>query len=495
MTNFIERLKIGIAAFKEAYVTSSVVDTLSWSEQAARGLRYQVLWAQYEGTSYRNLHTWSEELRKQYALYKYIRPVYNPAYRLGEFWKTHLFGGVLDPEAGPVGAIPITTENEDLRLAIAELWKWSRWPINKDVLTVRGTILGDAAIQVVDDVARERVYLRLLYPGVLESVDRDAFGNVKGYVIQEGRDDPEGKLRSVAYREEVTRDGEGVVYRTFLNGQPYAWPGNGGMSSWVEPYGFVPLVVVQHNDIGLDWGWSELHPVRAKVQEADDIASMLSDQVRKHMDPVWMVTGMKKAANTTITGTARDADSDIPAPGREETKLLYTSEGADAKPLIAPLDLESALAHLDAILKEIERDVPELSQDIHTASGSASGRALRTARQPIVSKVMQRRINYDGGLVAAQQMAIAIGGFRSYNGYSGFGLDSYAKGDLEHSVADRAVFTEDPLDDIEIRNEFWKAAEQAIKAGLSLEAYLKEAGWDDDRIAETIGETNNDPTD
>ncbi len=489
MTSFFDRLRLGVVAFREAYVTSSVIDTDDWSEQQARMLRYQVMWAQYEGTTYRDVHSWATQYRKDYALYKYVRPIYNPAWRLGEFWKAHLYGGLLDVEARAEGAIPIGTESETLRPAIAELWKWSRWQVQKDVLTVRGAILGDAILQVVDDVNRERVYLKLLYPGVIESIDKDAFGNVKGYVIQDVRADPLGKVRTAAYREEVTRNGDDVVYATFLNGEPYAWPENVDVtgepvSGWSEPYGFVPMAVVQHNDVGLDWGWSELHPVRAKIQEADDVASMLSDQVRQHIDPVWLMKGMKPTTSLSISGASDTADSDVPAPGREERKLIWVKEGADAQAMIADLDLENVLAHLAAILKEIERDVLELSQDIHTASGSASGRALRTARQPVVSKVLQRRVNYDAALVSAQQMAIAIGGFRGYEGFAGFDLDSYGKGDLAHSVVHREVFAEDPLDDIEINSAFWLAAEQAKKAGVSLEAYLKEAGWDDDRIAE-----------
>lgn len=481
---FFDRLKLGYSAFREGYVTANVVDTTDWTDQNARELRYQVLWAQYEGTSYRDVHTWTTEYRKQYSLYEYVRPIYNPAWRLGEFWKAHLYGGTLDADAGTTGAIPILTDNDDLRPAIAELWKWSMWQANKDIMTVRGAILGDTILQVVDDISQGRVYLRTIYPGSIDTIDKDNFGNVKGYVIQEIRilDD-----RSVTYREEVTRDGQFVVYQTFMNGEPYAWPDNvqngQPVSYWAEPYGFVPLVAIQHNDVGLDWGWSELHPVRAKIQEADDVASMLSDQIRKHLQPVWMAKGMKEVASLTTSGA--DASTDSPAPGREEERILYTGskEDVDIQALIANLDFGAAEAHLAAIVREIERDVLELSQDIHTASGSASGRALRTVRQPVISKVMQRRINYDAGLVSAQQMALAIGGFRGYNGYKSFGLDSYAKGDLDHTIAERNVFAEDPLDAAEIATANWEAAQAAIATGVSLQGYLRTQGWDDEQIA------------
>jgi len=489
MTTFLDRLKLGITAFREGYLTSAVTDTEDWSALDARRLRYQVLWAQYEQTSYRDAHTWATAYRKQYALYKYVRPIYNPAYRLGEFWKAHLFGGLLDPDAAQEGAIPIETDNEALRPAIAALWKWSRWQVKKDLLSIKGTILGDTVIQVKDDVRRGRVYLDLMYPGLLDWADKDPFGNVKAYRVLEVRADPRGKAGSVVYREDVSRSGDLVIYETFLNDEPYAWPENvdrsgTAVSRWSEPYGFVPLVVIQHADVGLDWGWSELHPIRAKVQEADDLASQVSDQVRKSIDPVWLMRGMKQTS-LTLSGAADDADTDRPAPGREEIKAIWgVPEDGGADAMVANLDLESVLLHLDSILKEIERDVVELSSDIHTASGDASGRALRTARQPVTSKVIQRRANYDAALVAAHQMALAIGGWRGYDDYAGFGLDSYAQGDLDHSIADRPVFEEDPLDQIEIDNEFWKAAEQAGKAGVPLDAYLREAGWDDERIAD-----------
>lgn len=483
MTSFIDRLRLAVVAFKEAYLTAPITDTVDWSGQDARRLRYAMLWAQYEQTSYRDVHTWATAYRKKYAVYKYIRPIYNPAYRLGEFWKAHLFGGLLDTEAGDEGAIPIITENEALREAIADLWKYSRWPVQKDILTVRGAILGDAAIQVVDDVQRKRVYLSLLHPGIIEYVEKDPFGNVKKYGLREERADPRKETGTVIYAERVSRSGDLVVYETFLNGSPYAWPDNVGrtgeaVAAWSEPYGFIPLVVIQHNDVGLDWGWSELHPIRAKVQEADDLASMLSDQVRKTVDPIWLMKGMKKA---TLSMTGATATTTRPEPGREELQAIWNvpTDGS-AEAMVAKLDLENVLRHLDTILEEIERDVVELGSDIHTVSGDASGRALRVARQPVVAKVIQRRANYDAGLVAAQQMAVAIGGFRGQ--YQGFGLDSYAKGDLEHTITDRSVFEEDALDRIEIDLAEWGAAEQAGKAGVPLVGYLRDQGWDEERI-------------
>ena len=114
-----------------------------------------------------------------------------------------------------------------------------------------------------------------------------------------------------------------------------------------------------------------------------------------------------------------------------------------------------------------------------------SGRALRIARQRCEAKVQARRVAYDDGLVRAQQMAVAIGGWRGYEGFAGFGLDSYRAGALDHRIGMRPVFQVDALDDIEIDAAFWSAAKTAVKeVGLPLTLYLRRQGWSDEELAE-----------
>lgn len=491
-------------AFREPYLVTEPGGGGDFGDFEARRLRYAMLWSFFENNAYRNLHTWSHAYRVQYGLYRYIRNIYNPAYRLGVFWQTHLMGGVLDPEAGDgermPSALPIETENEALRRSIAELWKWSNWEINKDIFTLRGAVFGDVALEVVDDQERGRVYLRVVNPNLLKDVEVDPFGNVRGYEFEEPRAHPESPNRTVTYRETAERSDDNVIYRTYLNDAPYAWPGQEAVvdgqarqvAEWQQPYGFVPLVVVQHANMGLDWGWSEMHAGRTKFQEVDDLASKLSDQVRKTVDSRWLFTGVSKPASTP-SATSRDSETyqgtsaaaDRPEPGREEIQAFYASDpAAGAIPLVAPLDIAGTLEYLRDLLGELERDYPELQMDIWTASGDASGRALRVARQRAEAKVQMRRTSYDDGLVRAQQMAVAIGGFRGYEGYQGFGLESYGAGDLDHAIAKRPVFSQDPLDDIELRNEEWKAIGEAVRAGMPLEFYLAEvAGWEPEVVA------------
>jgi hypothetical protein len=489
MATLKDKIMTGLRAFREAYLSADLVaDETSFGDFEARRMRYTLYWAYYENSAYRTLiHKWSHSYKIQFGLYKHIRSIYNPAYRLGEFWKTHIWGGRLDAGAGDgkfiETAIPIITENEKLRPALATLWRNSNWQVRKDTCALWGSVLGDVGIKVIDDPDRKKVYLKIVHPGSIKSVSLDPFGNVKSYVIEEERPDPNNPGKSVVYREEADRDGENVVYSTFLNNKPYVWNDKEDAEPrWTEPYGFIPLVLVQHNDVGLEWGWSEFHSAHSKFREVDDIASKLSDQIRKMVDSPWLLSGVQNPKKQKATIDTTDNTPTTPETSREEIPIFYAPIGADAKPLVANLDIAAATEHVREILKILEQDYPELSLDIHNVQGDVSGRALRVHQQPVARKVDERRPSYDDALVRVQQMAVAIGGFRQYDGFDGFDLDSYGQGLLDHQIGERSVFAKDPIDDLENEKFFWETAKQAKDNGIPLLVFLEQHGWTKEQI-------------
>ena len=484
--HFWSAVMTGYKAFNESYVSSDQINLANFTDYQARKLRYSILWAMYENTAYDKIHSWAVSYKTQKGLYKYIRNIYNPSYRLGEFWKSKLLGGALDPLAGDgtkvPSALPINTTNEALRPAIAQVWKWSNWQVKKDVFGLWTPVLGDGVLKIVDDLARGKVYMKPVHPSALSDLELDEFGNVKAYVLEYQRDDPrKGRSGMVTYREIAERDGDAVVYSTYLESGLYAWDADKG-AEWEESYGFIPMVVLQHNDVGLDFGWSELYPGLSKFREVDDQASKLNDQIRKLVEGAWLMAGVTKA-KTTPTATGTEATDEKPQPGREEMKIFYaTDSNAKAHSLVSPLDIAAVSANIKDHIAELERDYPELKVDMANASGDISGRALRINRAPAAAKVDQRRPNYDNAIVRAHQMAISIGGMRGYEAFKDFDLDSYADGKLDHSIGIRPVFGNDPMDKLEEGKEFWGNAKLAKEAGVPLVVYLKEAGWDEDKI-------------
>jgi hypothetical protein len=454
-------------------------------------MRYEMYWAFYESTVYRNIHAWSHRMKTDYPLYRWIRAIYNPTYRLGEFWKTHVWGGFLDPEAGDgkfkPSAIPIRVpkanegNDEAIREGISALWQSSNFAVKKDLWTLYGAILGDLPVLVVDDPSKEDIYLEAIHPGTLQEVDLDAKGNVRGYIIVERREDPESPTRWATYMEEAIREGDNVVYKTYKDGAPYAWTENNG-AEWKIEYGFVPMVLIKHNDVGLQFGWAEMHAGRVKFMELDDLASKLHDHIRKTVDPAWLFSGVSKNKDTNTTERPRSpTSSDQPEPEREQIPAIYaTNPQAKANPLVVTdLDLEGVNSTLENMFEELEKDYPELTWDEQAAVMTNSSRAIRVARQKVENKVIGRRANYDNPLERIMQMAISIGGMRGYDAYKSFSLDSYKAGDLNFHVEHRPVFGKDPLDDLEIDEKFWMVADYAVPY-LGLEYYLERAGWSED---------------
>lgn len=484
----------GYQAFNEKFVSSDQNNLEDFSNFDARRMRNSMLWAMYENTAYDAVHTWAESLKTKKGLYKHIRNIYNPSYRIGEFWKAKLYGGVLDPAAGDgtqtPSCLPIVTESTELRAAIAQVWAWSNWQVNKDIFGLRTSVLGDGLLQIMDSPSKEKVYIRSVHPSRLKDIELDEFGNVKGYVFEWKAEDPRKQVGEVTYREVCTRDGDLVVYQTYLNEGLYAWDGNPVgedgkiQAEWTEDYGFVPLVFLKHNDVGLDYGWSELYPSLSKFREVDDQASKLHDQIRKLVEGAWLFAGVADPA-TTKKATGQAATIEKPQPARTEQKVFYTNDSnAKAHSLVADIKIDQVSANIKDIIAEIERDYPELRVDLTNITGDISGRALRINRGPASAKVIQRRPNYDNALVRAQQMAVAIGGMRGYENFGTFNLDSFAAGTLNHSIGYRPVFENDPMDKLEEEKLLWENAGLAKKSGVPLPVYLKRQGWSEKEIAE-----------
>lgn len=489
-----------ISTFKETYVSpgddsSAQIDFHSYQ---GRRLRYSLYRALYDNSVYRaRPHVWSAQFRQTYGLYKYIRNIEAPTSELVTFWQTHLYGGALDMDAGDgtgtPSAIPILTDQQSLRPAIAQIWQWSNWATKKDTLALLGARDGDVGIRIIDDVRRKKVYLKLLDPMNVTSIELDPFGNVQGYTFEELRAHPTtGK--SCVYKEVVTRDGDNVLYQTQLDDMVFAWPGNEDAAghpraAWSEPYGFVPLVWLNHIDTETEFGLSELHAGLPIFRELDDIGSALDDQIRKAVNSPWLLAGVTdpkiaKKADPSIPSATPTATN--PEPGRQEQPLLYGPAGATATPLVFPLDIAGVNARVESLHGRLRSRYPELDEDAATSSGDASGRALRVMRQKAEVKVNLRRAVYDDATVRAQQMAVAIAGMRRLKGFTGFTLDSYSSGALDHRIGARPVFAVSTLDEIEEDTAFWGAASQAVGAGADLAGYLKDKGWDTKRITVVV---------
>jgi hypothetical protein len=480
--NFMRRITAAQKAFQKPDVITDPLDLdADWNEYGSRRNRYDIFWAFYENTVFdetqSNFHQWASEYKVRYGMYKYTRNIYNPSHRLGEFWRSHIWAGPIETLLSHF-TFGDGVDEDQLKEAINQIYAWSNWEIKKDIIPLYGSVMGDVGIIVVDDTEREKVFLDIVHPGNLVHVDKDIAGNVIAYQIEEERPDPrKATNQSVVYTEIAIKVDQEVEYTTLLNGSPYPW--NGVTPHWTKPYGFVPMVTIQHNDVGLLWGWSEILPGQSKFREVDDVGSKLNDQIRKMVDSPWLFSGVSAptdsptASETSLTGTAA---ANRPQPGREEVPIFYGPENASATPLVADLEIGETSSHIDTIITDIEKDYPELrlisllNEDV----GPVSGRALEAAKQPAIKKVQQRRPNYYSALIRANMMAVTIAGFNGYNAYN---LDSFDQGELDHNIMDIPIFTTGEFETQELLTGKIANVKTLTDAGASLEQAAILAGF------------------
>lgn len=483
---------MAVTAFRQTYNQTDLVDPTVFEQFAARELRYRINWAYYEGSAFNKLQPWTSAYKVQFGLYRAVRQIYDPAARLGNFWQSFNLGGPLDEAAGDglvvPSALPILTENQDLRPVIASIWKYSRWQIWKDVLSLHGAVLGDAVLMADDDPDKQRVAMRVVHPAKFKAIEIDSVGNVKGYVFEEKRPDPSNQKDMVLYTEIATRDGENVAYQTLRDNRPFDWTGFG--STYSVPYGFIPMVMLQHQHVGLDWGWSEFHEGEGLFREVDDVASALHDHVRRNVNAPWLLAGVQKPENESgsdkVKASNRKLDRKDPEAEREEAPLLYGPVGAQAHALVTNLNIEAVTHEIAKTLDALEKIYPELNVDPWDVEGTSvsdpSGIALEVIRQPAERKVRTKRVVYDDAIVRMHKMLISIGALKQYPGFDKFNETSFADGKLDHQIGDRPVFNTGELAKLERDKLFWTVAKAATDTKVPLIAYLQLAGWSEERI-------------
>ena len=450
-----------------------------------RAGRYRWHWALYWNTAYDRLTDYLTMWPPGTKLYTNTRGLRNPLARWVDFYVANTWGGALDLAAGDgtrtPSALPIVTENDALRPAIARLWQWSNWGSKRDLVTRYSTVCADAFIRVVDrpgvDGRQPRVFLQTLWPGHVTDAQWDDFGNLKRLEIKyQRRDDATRALYEYGEVMEhpLAWGGTQTRVQTFRNGGLFGYAENGGEAEWLLPYDFLPAVHIPWMDAGANWGATGYTRALPKIDAANALASQLADQIGKTVAATLVAYGIQPG-NLTITAS----DDGVP--------IIYVPRSpaeARIEPLLANLSLAEALQVLEAQLSDIREDLPELRMSEALRSGM-SGEALGRAFSDVLAQVQSVRAMHDAALVRAHMMAIAIAGQGGYHAdFAGFDMASYASGALDHAIGTRPVLPRSQEEESAQRAALWQTVQTAVTAGVPIDFALREVGqWDDEKIA------------
>lgn len=438
------RLMNAISAGVRAYNEKALVpdSSFGWDDYAARLFRYFHYQTYSDNTVYSSLIPYAPTHRVNSKLYQHTRAIYNPVARQNQLIVSNVYQGGVDLETMTDGALPIKTDNDAVIDALRQLMKWSKLGQNLSLYVRWAALYGDCAIKVVDDRAGEKVRLELLHPGKIREAEFDEVGNVKSAIIEYERvDDPnvdsmrparfgsseDMRRMPYTYTEKITRD----KFQTFKDGELfpfYADVGGNPVAEWDNEYGFVPLVIAHYANAGMKWGLNSFNSSLRKIDEINDAASLINDQVRKSVDLIWYVGGARSSGQLTLPDAERD-----------EVPIIYGPDGSQPYPMVGNLPIADALSNLQNMLKELERDMPELALQSIRENGNLTAPGVRTGYSDAIGNIQNARKNLDPALASAMQMAISIGGFNRYDGFQSFTLESYERGDIDFDIRERPV--------------------------------------------------------
>jgi hypothetical protein len=467
---------------------------------------YDLLWSYYNSSAFdkaaRFLNSQAsgtygpflwDRYKANYNLYRNIRLIYNPTTRLVNFYAGQIYPGILSedgsklPDGVPL-AIPFSEDTSpQLKTAIAQLWTWSNWQQKKAVEVRYGAALGSVLVEVSDDWERGKVCLEVMWPGHVCDLKLDSAGNIKSYAIEYYTyEDNAGQYR---YKKTVDQD----YFKYFKNDEPFDY----GDGSVVEnPYGFVPAVWIKHSDMGGDHGAPVISGSMGKMDELNNLASHVHDQIHKVIGAPILIGSSQKITNL-FNRVNRGPTSDFLEPTADQENLLMLGGPADAKvsSLAGNLSLADAFTLMVQLITELEGDHPELSfyRELRTMS-QVTGPGANRMMGDVETKMLEAQASYDQQNISLFRMAVAIAGFRASSGTWGplndqqkkflpFNLDSYERGDLEIAIMPRPLLTSTKQERANENLAVWTGVAAAVKAGVPLELVLVEEGWTDEEIA------------
>lgn len=485
---FMNALSVGIAAYNEKNTVP--VREWGWTDYRVRLARYWLYNSYNNNTAYSSIENHAAQLKFQNRLYKKIRGIYNPVARQNQILTSYIYGGAIDFEHMTGGAIPIVGGDDRLHDALRTGMQDSRWGENKSLYARWAALLGDVALKVVDDRERQIARLEVLHPGKIREAEFDDVGNVKAVIIEYEREEQPDIMaaqpgrfglsflsninKSYTYTEKITKES----FSTFKNGEPFAfYPDASGklVSEWDNEYGFVPVVIANYSPSGIGgWGVNSFYNVLHKIDEINDQASLLNDQIRNTIVPLLKAMQIKKSGDIEF-------DSDE----RDQLKMIYLpNEGMDIEPIVTDINIHDAADNIASMLMEIERDLSVLSLQRIREHGQLTAPGVKMGYSDAIGTVIEARGNLDPAFVRGFQMLIKIAGEQGYEGYQGYNLNSEVRGDIEFSVGERPVIG-DSISKAEKIQTLQSLGDQPIAIQKLI---LKELDYSDEAIEEVIVE-------
>jgi hypothetical protein len=453
---------------------------------------YAQAWAYYRAKMFSRRHgdDWTQYLAQR-ELYKHTRLIYNPVPMIVDFYVDNLWRPAANDQFESL-VTPLTPKTDEKIIeAVAQIDQWSNFLSDMQKIKRYAAATGNILIEGVDDLVREKVFHRALWPGyLLEPPELNETGDVQGYKLEYEVFDPQLK-GNYRYKKIVTKES----FSYFRDDKPFV-PDGKNAAVEANPYGFVFAIWIRHTDDGADVGVPACSHLD-KVDEANSLGSHLHDNIHKEIESPGIIS--TKDEVLPIIGASQNPTTKrlMPQDPRLNWILFKTGEGATYFDIGSKLKLAEAHPYLKDILASFTDDYPELqAAAIIKENSQLSGAALERLLTPAQNRLDGVQPNYNQQLIKLRQMQLAVAGMRANGGgwtqrteqrdkFKPFGLSSFERGELDFNLT-KSVLVQNS--EAEIEDVLTKKAARAVSLDgiVDQREQLSIAGYSEEQAKEII---------
>lgn len=347
--------------------------------------RYQKKWhmrlrelntraAYYDGSIYRgirNLTIWTLGPRAV----KEIKGLFLPLAR------------AVDIDAGIVGGewafppLEIEPRSEIWDEARDILFDMSRWDTQGILYSHYGALYGVSGLRVADLRDEKRIELQPARPTCFMLIYEGEYSNIPNLAFcVEHKEDEIGMFE---YAEVITPE----KIRTYRDGVLTGFDDR--KPEYKNEQGIIPIVEILHINDGTDLGECTYQKSIPLLNEVNEMATRLSDVIKKNADPQWTIAGAEPS--DLVRGST----------------VMWFLPDANAKvtPVVPTIDIVGVMEFIREIKSGVKESLPELLFDELRKMGQVATPTLEIFCSELVIKIKRVRPNYDRGLVTAMQMA------------------------------------------------------------------------------------------
>ena len=399
-----------------------------------------------------------------------LRTVVN---RSVEFYASKMLPG----EVTPVADAPALTD------ALDQVLKSSNFRNNKPAMLRGLALYGDSFVRVRGD--EEKSYLEDVPPAHVSDFEEDSRGFLTFIRIDiqtlDANNNPE--LYTEVWDKELATQRIWHTHQSINTAIENLGDPSEENSFATFGIDFIPIVHTKFRDNGFTRGAGCVYHALDKVYEANRLATRLHDLFFRFDKPIWAaMANAQDAAGRPLPAPRINTTSGGDATVTEATKesvfgdIAYLPGTSSIEALVAPVNYADGLAILNAMMDELELDLPELRWYSVTNTDALSGTAIRSLLGAAIDRANAAKENFISSLSRMLEMALTIGIFNKVFEAS---LGNFDSGDFEHTLQ---------VDDAwgESLNEKATNMQALTNAGVPAPAAMQLAGFSEDEVKEAF---------